>query len=234
MLASIRLVIIVAALVSLAAAQDVAEDKSKIPWKLTVVMLDGVDPFNQGEVPVKEAVSLIESNTRFAFDVRYINEFSPHDLTPYATGEDYDGDGKGDEWAYLMMSWNLPDSVLNSLPESSSYLLLYRLNGYRPLQAGSALPMEYPLYSRGKPYPYASVPTDQWWYVNEPYEGFESRAAQVLTHEIVNTIQAKIEAAPYNCKPLIIDYAMPAAKYEAARLEKISDTCYAKLSSNSN
>src|SRR4051812_46583445 len=42
-----------------ASGQTVAKD-GKIPWSLTVVVMDGVDQRSKAEVPVSEAVSFIE------------------------------------------------------------------------------------------------------------------------------------------------------------------------------
>lgn len=209
-------------------------DDSKVPWRLTVVIMDGVEQYQKAEIPVKEATSFIEARTRLVFDVEYVTEFSVHGLTPYATGDDYDGDGSGDEAAYLMMEGDLPNSVIASLPVSSSYLFLYKMNGYRPLQGGSAAGGDYGILKGGKPRPYATVPTDQWWYVNEPFDKFESRAAQILTHEIINTIQGKIEAAPYRCQSLTAPSDLPAGQYESERLLKLNDSCYAKLGNNAD
>ncbi len=216
------------------AGNGASSGDGKVPWTLTVVLLDGVDPFQEAEIPVREAVSFIEARTRLRFNVEYVADYSAHELTPYAAGPDYDGDGKGDEVAYLMMGWNLRDPVIDSLPVSTSYLFLYRLNGYRPLQGGSAVGLDYGILKGGKRRPYATVPTDQWWYVNEAHEGFESRAAQVLTHEIINTIQGKIEAAPYRCRTLTATWGLPAMQYESERLLKLSEACYAKLGNNAN
>jgi hypothetical protein len=239
MISKIRIVALAALLSTLLMRPTMADDgsradDSKVKWDLTVVLMDGVDPYREVEIPVKEAVSFIEARTRLKFNVEYVSEYSSHELTPYAVGPDYDGDGKGDEVAYLMMGWNIRGSVIESLPVSSSYLFLYRLNGYRPLQAGSALGLDYGIVKGGKSRPYASVPTDQWWYVNEPYEGFDSRAAQILTHEIINTIQGKIEAAPYRCRMLTATLGLPATQYESERLQKLSERCYDKLGANAN
>ncbi len=224
----------VTALLTGSANADDLPNPDRIRWGLTVVVMDGTDPYEQAEIPVKEAVSFIEARTRLSFDVQYVPEYSSHELTPYLVGPDSDGDGKGDEVAYLMMGWNLSRSLIRSLPVSSSYLFLYRLNGYRPLQGGSAVGLEYGIRKGGKRRPYATAPTDQWWYVNEPHEGFESRAAQILTHELINTIQGKIEAAPYRCRPLTATPGLPALQYESERLLKLTDACYNKLGKNAN
>ena len=60
----------------------------------------------------------------------------------------------------------------------------------------------------------------------------KSWAAQILTHEINNTIQAKIEAPPYRCKQLLATQGLPGDKYEGERLTKLTDQCYAKLGKN--
>ena len=141
-------------------------DDGKVSWGLTVVLMDGVDKYQQAEIPVEEATAFIEARTRLVFDVKYVTEFSSHELTPYAVGDDLDGDGKGDERAYLMMGWNLPKSVIRSLPVSSSYLFLYKLNGYRPLQAGSAVGLDFGIRTGGKPRPGSSgqgLPAPRLW-----------------------------------------------------------------------
>lgn len=206
-----------------------AADETKFRWKLVIVVMDGLDSSSLAELPAKEAVEFIESNSGFKFDVEYVQDFTYHEFTPYSAGADLDGDGRGDEGAYLMMGWNLPDSMIQSLPMATSYVFLYRMYGHRPLQAGSAVGLEYGLWKGGKHRPYATIPADQWWYVNEPHEGFKSRAAQILTHEIVNTIQAKTEAAPYRCAKLTAKIGLPGTQFEAERLTKLDGGCYEKL-----
>ena len=73
------------------------------------------------------------------------------------------------------------------------------------------------------------MPVDQWWYVNEPHDGFKSRAAQILTHEIINTIQAKVQAVPCRCTRLTATVGLPSAEYEAERLAKLNNGCYDRL-----
>src|SRR5262245_44069940 len=204
------------------------DKNTSVPWKLTVVLVAPIDATAHVQIPLKQAIEFIESRTRLVFDVQYVMTYSGHNYTPYRFGKDLDGDGIGDEVAYLMMQWNMPKDVLDSLPVTSSYLFLVTMDGLRPLQAGSALGVDYGIWKGGKPRPYAAVPTDQWWYVNQPYEGFSSRAAQILTHELINTIQGKIEAAPYYC-PTLTGESKWATEYEAQRLLKLDDQCYEKL-----
>jgi len=215
-------------------AQAIATEprNAKIPWMLTVVLMDAANQTEQAEIPVKEAIAFIEAHSRFDFTVRYVTSNAIHGYTPYKIGEDKNRDGKPDDTAYAMMAWNIPKPAIATLPLSTSYLFLYKLKGKKPVQAGSALPLTYGILKGGKPRPYATVPVDMWWYVNTPQQGFKSWAAQILTHEINNTIQAKIEAAPYKCKQLLATQGLPGDKYEGERLTKLTDKCYAKLGKN--
>lgn len=218
-------------LASLAFGQAEKTDE-KIPWTLTVVLLDGADQVQHAEIPVKEAVEFIEKNSRFIFEVKYVASNAKHGYTPYRIGEDKNKDKIPDDTAYAMMGWDLPKSAIKQLPVSTSYLFLYKLKGKKPVQAGSALPITFGLIKGGKARPYATVPVDMWWYVNTPNQGFKSWAAQILTHEINNTIQAKIEARPYKCGQLLGTQGTPGNIHEAERLTKLTDKCYAKLGKN--
>jgi hypothetical protein len=148
---------------SIAHAQDQqsTSDKARVPWRLTVVLMGAIDSVQQAEIPVNEAIEFIEARTRFEFDVQYVTTYPTFDYTPYHVGPDSDGDGAGDEIAYLMMGWNIPQTTIDSLPVSSSYLFLYTMNGLRPLQAGSALGVKHGIMKGGKPRPDSSIPTDQ-------------------------------------------------------------------------
>jgi hypothetical protein len=74
---------------------------------------------------------------------------------------------------------------------------------------------------------------DPWWYNNEPFGGFRSRAAQIMTHEIINAINAKLEVAPYFCAPLVSAPGVTHAfEYEASRLAKLTEKCYQKYLEN--
>jgi hypothetical protein len=197
---------------------------ARMPWNLTVVVMDGSDRHEHAEIPVREAVAFIEARTRFQFNVRYVETDVTHDFTPYDS----------DVRRYAMMGWNIPDSFIQTLPVSTSYLFLYKLGDLVPAQAGSALGLDFGLKIGGKPRPYCTVATDQRWYINVPNQGFQSWAAQILTHEIVNTIQAKIEAAPYNCGQLTGTEGVRSDLFETLRLEKLTEDCYAKLGDNAD
>jgi hypothetical protein len=164
--------------------------------------------------------------------VTYVVDSSEHGYTPYYYGRDRNRDGKGDEVRYVMMGWDVPADVIERLPVSSSYLFLYRLKRRPPAQAGSALGVDHGLMKGGKPRPYATIPTDQPWFVNQPNQGFRSWAAQVVAHEVINTIQGKVEAPPYNCGQLVGTAGIRGDRHEAERLRSLTDACYAKLGRN--
>jgi hypothetical protein len=208
---------------------QVAPENRKIPWKLTVVIMDDIDQREAAEIPVQEAVQFIESHTRFTFEVEYVKAPGIHGYTPYKVRPD--PKRKRVDTVYAMMGWNVPKAVINRLPVSTSYLFLYKLFKRLPAQAGSALGLDFGLMKGGKPRTYATVPVDQWWYNNRPAQGFRHSAAQVLTHEIINTIQGKLEARPYRCG-LLSGVSKAANKYEAERLAMITDVCYSRLGDN--
>jgi hypothetical protein len=204
--------------------------EERIPWKLTVVVMDGINQREKAEIPVREAVQFIEKHSRFQFEVDYVSAPGLHGYTPYKT--QVDGRRKRFENRYAMMGWNVPPSIINSLPVSTSYLFLYRLYGRKPAQAGSSLGIEFGLVKGGKARTYATVPVDQWWYQNTPKEGFRNWSAQVLAHELINTIQGKLEARPYRCGQLTATPGLKAYQFEAERLSKITDACYQRLGKN--
>ncbi len=206
----------------------------RIPWSLTVVVMDGTNPRSRAELPVWEAVRFIERRSRFAFDVKFVVDSTRHTYTPYYYGRDRNRDGKGDEVRYVMMGWDVPASVIDPLPVTSSYLFLYKLNRRPPAQAGSAMGLDYGIMKGGKKRPYATIPTDQPWFVNEPNHGFRSWAAQIVAHELINTIQGKLEAAPYLCGQLKGRPGTRADRYEAERLRGITSACYDRLGKNEN
>lgn len=232
MLIKFYFLVLLLTFVSAGSYAQASASSAKIPWTLTVVLMDGAGQVNQAEIPVKEAVGFIQAHSRFAFTVKYVTSSAKHSYTPYRIGPDKNKDKIPDDTAYAMMGWNLPTSAIKALPVSTSYLFLYKLKGKKPVQAGSALPLTFGLVKGGKPRPYATVPVDMWWYVNTPNQGFKSWAAQILTHEINNTIQAKIEARPYKCGQLLATQGLPGDKYEGERLTKLTDKCYAKLGKN--
>jgi len=208
--------------------------EGKIPWTITVITMDGADQRKYAEIPVTEALAFIEAHSRFKFTVKYVSWAGRHAYTPYQSPIGGTGKRKRFEIRYGMMAWNVPQSLINALPTTTSYLFLYKLYDRKPILAGASLPLTYGIMKGGKPRPYSTVAVDQWYYQNTPKQGFRNWSAQILTHEINNEIQAKLEAAPYKCPQLLATQGLPGNLYEAERLTKISSACYAKLGRNDN
>jgi hypothetical protein len=193
-----------------------------IRWTATAILLDGIDTREKYSIPVKEAVNFVSSNSRFK--VQFSGEVFdlPHTYTFY----DCDA---GLQQCVMVNKWDIDPSVWESVPGRDFYMLLWDTAGNPPLQAGGTWGVADGVYKGGLNRPYITIPVDPWWYNNEPYEGFNSRAAQIMTHEIINAISAKLEVEPYNCSPLVADPGITyASEYEASRLSKLTDDCYRK------
>ena len=193
-----------------------------IQWKATAILLDGIDTREKYSIPVKEAVGFISSNSRFK--VQFSGEVFdiPHTYTFYDCAA-------GPQQCVMVNKWDLDPSIWESVPTRDFYMLLWDTAGNPPLQAGGTWGVADGVYKGGLNRPYITIPVDPWWYNNEPFEGFNSRAAQIMTHEIINAINAKLEVNPYNCMPLVADPGITnASEYEASRLSKLTDDCYLK------
>jgi len=193
-----------------------------IQWRATAILLDGIDTTEKYSIPVKEAVNFISSNSRFK--VQFSGEVFdiPHTYTFYDCG-------LGPQQCVVVNKWDLDPSVWEAVRTRDFYMLLWDTGGNAPLQAGGTWGVADGVYKGGLNRPYITIPVDPWWYNNEPFEGFDSRAAQIMTHEIINAISSKLEVEPYNCLPLSPDAGITyAADYEASRLAKLTDDCYRK------
>jgi hypothetical protein len=112
-------------------------------------------------------------------------------------------------------------------------MLLWEAGDNPPLLAGGTWGVANGVPKGGINRPYITIPADPWWYNNEPSGGFRSRAAQIMTHEIINVINAKLAVAPYFCAPLLPDRGLTNAfEYEASRLAKLTEKCYQKYLAN--
>jgi hypothetical protein len=193
-----------------------------IQWKATAILLDGIDTREKYSTPVKEAAEFISSHSRFK--VQFSGEVFdiPHTYTFYDCAA-------GLQQCVMVNKWDLDPSIWESVPTRDFYMLLWDTAGHPPLQAGGTWGVADGVNKGGLNRPYITIPVDPPWYNNEPFEGFDSRAAQIMTHEIINAISAKLEVAPYNCMPLVADPGITyASDYEASRLSKLTDDCYLK------
>ncbi len=190
-------------------------------WHLVVLLLDNINEVDKAHIPLKEVANFLKAHSRFDLKITFITFNDAHNYTGPNSDNRYDL-----HWSSLPQKW------LNQIPPCSAVLSLYKLNGRNPVHAGSTWSLADGIPIAGKNRTYAAIPTDLWFYNNQPYEGFNSRAAQICTHEIVNTIQGKLEAPPYNCGQLIGTPGDPATKYESDRLQCILPECYRALGNN--
>jgi hypothetical protein len=189
----------------------------RIPWSISLVAYDGVDFGDTVKVPMKEAVEFIESRSRFKLQVNAWQSDEVHSFTNFSCAPGN------------CVVVGRADVNTSRFPAQDSFVLLWTLNGRLPLHAGSTWCADWGISAGGINRPYASIPTDPWWYTNTPYGGFNSRAAQILVHEIINTINCKLREPPYSCRELNSSLAGAEAIVEADRLEKLTADCYERF-----
>ena len=145
-----------------------------IRWKATAILLDGINTTEKYSIPVTEAGEFIRSNSRF--EVQFFGEVFdiPHTYTFYDCTE-------GLQTCVLVNKWDLDPSIWESVPTRDFYMLLWDTAGNPPLQAGGTWGVSEGVFKGGLSRPYITIPVDPWWFNNEPFEGFSSRAAQIMT-----------------------------------------------------
>ena len=218
------MVVFVSVLLSPFSANAGGKLPANIEWKAGAILLDGIDRKEKYSIPVKEAVGFVSDHSRFK--VSFFSEVSdsPHTYTYYSCLP---------RQCVVVNKSDLQQSVWDDIPTRDFYMLLWNSDGNPPLQAGGTLGVADGVYKGGSNRPYITIPVDPWWYNNDPFEGFNSRAAQIMTHEILNAINAKLEVEPYYCDPLVADPDITRAwDYEASRLSKLTDDCYQKYLDN--
>jgi len=195
---------------------------NSIQWRATAILLDGIDTREKYSIPVKEAINFIDTNSKFK--IQFSGEVFdlPHTYTFYDCAA-------GPQQCVMVNKGDLDPSIWESVRTRDFYMILWDTAGHPPLQAGGTWGVADGVNKGGLNRPYITVPVDPPWYDNQPFEGFDSRAAQIMTHEIINAINAKLEVAPYNCMPLVADPGTTyASDYEASRLSKLTNDCYLK------
>ena len=190
-------------------------------WHLVVLLLDGLNEVEKAHIPLKEVARFMRATSRFDLKLTFLTFNDAHGYSgPYAENR-YDL-----HWSALPQKW------IAKIPPCSAVLSLYKLNGKAPIHAGSTWSLADGININGKLRTYAAIPTDLWFYNNEPYEGFTCRSGQICTHEIVNTIQGKLEAPPYNCGTMAGVPGTPAWEYESNKMSDIGPRCYQALGQN--
>ncbi len=195
-----------------------------IAWRLGAIIFDGMDPATKYANSLKEATKFINAYSQFKIvPYRQIAKTS-HTYTYWDCPE-------GVKTCVDVLNDDVDQSEWKAIPTRDSYLLLWAAVGHPPFQAGGTLGVADGILKGGLQRPYANVPVDVWWYNDQPFEGFDSRAAQILTHELINSIGAKLEVAPYKCDSLNPDpNAAGAYASEKSRLLKLTKECYKKYS----
>ncbi len=200
----------------------VVSEPARILWTVGVLVLDGVDIAGKVDAPLQEAIAFVERFSRFRVSYNVAVSSLPHGYTHYDCDQ-------GPQACVVVNYYDVDSGVVASLPTADSYILFWNASGSTPLQAGSAWGVANGIPKEGTQRPYATIPADPWWYNNQPFEGFNQRSAQIIAHELINTINAKLEVAPYSCASLTGTPGDPADKYESDRLKKLTDECYDKL-----
>lgn len=192
----------------------------EIRWTAMAILLDSIDTREKYSIPIKEAIRFVDANSRFR--IQFFAEVfaEPHTYTFY----DCDA---GAQSCVLVNKWDLDPVIWESIRTTDFYMILWEADGHPPLLAGGTWGVADGVLKGGLNRPYITIPVDPWWYNNEPSGGFNSSAAHIMTHEIINAINSKLEVAPYNCMPLTADAgATNESEYEASRLAKLTDECY--------
>lgn len=191
-----------------------------VPWHLVVLLLDQLDEVDKAHTPLKEVARFLHAESRFDLKLTFLTFNDKHEYTYDPTSNRYDL-----HWGVLPAKW------IAQIPPCSAVLALYKLNGRDPIHAGSTWGLAQGVPVNGKLRPWAAIPVDLWFYNNDPYEGFKCRSGQICTHEIVNTIRGKMEAAPYFCTLGVATNGDPAWRYETDRV-RLEPGCYAALGNN--
>ena len=195
-----------------------------IPWHVELAVLDGIDVENKVQAPFAEAAKFIAEHSRFKIEYGVTVATGPHTYTHYDCGE-------GIQKCVVVNASDLTPETIASLPIKMSYILFWAAGKQPPLQAGSTWGTADGLLKDSVKHTYATIPTDLWWYNNDPFEGFTKRSSQIIAHETINIINSVLEIEPYNCPPLVGTPGDSATKYESDRLAKLTDACYARLPS---
>lgn len=197
--------------------------RTSIPWTVGVLVLDSIDQNSKVIEPLEEAIGFVENFSKF--DITYSLSFSlfPHTYTKYDCQE-------GLQTCVVVNYYDVNDAVINELPVADSYVIFWNRNNQPPLQGGSTWGVTEGIFKGGIKRPYATIPVDIWWYDDNSQENFKTRSAQIISHELINSINAKLETTPYYCAPLVSDGSDggTAYKYESDRLKKLTDDCYNK------
>ena len=205
----------------------------RVPWNLCVGILDGLER-SRVDGPIKEAVAFIEKFTRFKVNLTVIEDKRAHDYFSWMTPG-------GEVWD--MLRDQLPPTrppvagqtlLMDTMPVAHSYLFLFKMFGRVPGRGGSTMGVSEGILKGGIRRPYSTITADVAQFGYQPFEGFTTQAAQIITHELANAINCVTAVAPYNCTPMRLDNPdnLRSYDYEARKVGTLTDADYAKLLSD--
>ena len=196
----------------------------RVNLSLSILVLDDIDVDEKIDDDVKKAIDFVQNNSRFNLQYKIFRSNLPHGYTHYDCPE-------GKQACVVVNKEDVNQDVIKNLPVSTFYFLFWKANGTPVLQAGSSWGVAYGILKAGFQRPYSTASVDQWWYNRDPFEGFEYRSSQLISHELINLIQGLIEVEPYacGCAPLTSDNLGWAYDDEQSRLNKMTDDCYQKI-----
>ena len=215
------LILVILFLTQIASASD-----DKIVLKLHVLVLDDISVYSKVETGLKEVIEFIEKFSDFSIKYKITESTLPHNYTRY---DCYLNKVYTKRGCVVVNYYNIRKSVIDSLPVADFYMLFWNSYNNSPLHAGSAWGVTEGIPKKKIKRPYATIPVDLWWYNRNPFEGFQQRSAQIITHELVNLLDCLLGVPPYNCKRLTCETNIDAYHDEKCRLSKLTQNCYRKF-----
>lgn len=186
---------------------------------LEIYTLDDISVASTSET-MTHVKNFIEQNISLKLNFYISSSSDPHNLTSWTCESDPLG-------CVALLFDNLSldiQSQVNSITDITGLGLFYKLNGQTPLQAGSTYGPNLGASSGSGDIAYFSIPTDIWWYNNDPYQGFPTRASQIATHETINLIQSTVQDL-YDCNINYQATTTYAYDWERDRLNLITQSC---------
>ena len=189
---------------------------------LKVVVLDGINVGENIDTQVREAVTFV--NKFYGVKINYSIVISPstHGFTKYDGCEN----NTTSSCTVVVNQQDLATSTRQLLKDADIYALYWKSFPYSPLQAGSTWGPSMGIVDNKGSHPYTTIPVDIWWYLDDSQIGFSTRGAQILTHELVNSLYTLAEAKPTLCKNIpTTDTNLDSYKFESVRLKSLYNTC---------
>ncbi len=165
----------------------------KVNLDIHILVLDDIDIDQKVIADLDGAISFIENFSDFEINYAITESNLPHTFTTY----DCYLDGVFTSQACVVVNkWDVDKEVIDNLPTATFYIFFWNTGGKPPLQAGSTWGVDMGIMKDSVQRPYATIPVDVWWYNQDPFEGFQYRSSQIISHEIINLINSLLEVSP--------------------------------------